>query len=311
MSQPHKRLPLSLRCLSIGNKRFLTSVSGEGNTIAERIKQRRRRNQVETERVESENPFLVFEQEKEPQSVQEEQEVITETSEDEEMQDEETDAVTTLLAKVRSKEVPQVVIPEPVSGSSASSLRVASQQIEIESGPIQSVEILTGSERFFEDNAMQKGRFRVKKTFDDIMSSIHVNTAFSSFIEKHSEEFNQVESFITKNFAKWELQLNFNQNILFYGFGSKEHILEHYQTRNKNKDITWAHFHGNGDLLTLNFAFLMLLENLFGPNHIFSNFTLVRKADLIRDYFKVTIVKTIFKIIVGIIYYYYYFSLSS
>ncbi|CAG8452079.1 5284_t:CDS:2 [Funneliformis mosseae] len=294
MPQIRNKVPRELKFLLESNKKFLTSFSAKGKTIAERNKQRRRGCQL-TNRVESDSPFVVSEIVKEP--VQEEQESVTE-SEDEEMQDEETDVVTALSAL--NKEFPRVVIPISNPGGKASYLKVTTRQIKIRSEQIQPVqENLTGSERYFEDNAMQTGRFRAKKTSDDIINLIHNESALSPVIERHVEEFNEIESYITKYFNQWEFQLNFNQNILLYGFGSKERILEHYQAfHNKNKSITWVHFYGNDDLITLDLAYLTLLENLFGPKSKYSKFTLVRKADLIRDYFKTTDVKSIFKIII-------------
>ncbi|CAI2165468.1 9266_t:CDS:2 [Funneliformis geosporum] len=292
MPQLRNKIPNELKFLLENSKKLLPSCSARGKTIAERNKQRRRGIQITDE---SENPFVVSEQVNVP--VLEEQESITENDE-EEMQDEEMDAVTALRAL--DKEFPRVVIPITNPGGTASYLKVSPRQIKIRSEQIQTAqENLTGSERYFEDNAMQAGRFRAKKTSDDIVSSIHIEPELSSVIERHVEEFNEIESFITKYFTQWEFQLNFNQNILFYGFGSKERILELYQAfYNKKKIISWFHFYGNGDLLTLNLAYLTLLENLFGPKSKYSNFTLVRKADLIRDYFKTTDVKSIFKIII-------------
>ena len=135
------------------------------------------------------------------------------------------------------------------------------------------------------------------------MSSHHAEVACSFFTEKHSEKLNELESSIKRYFTQWEFQLNNNNNILLYGFGSKEQVLEQYQAcHNKNENITWIHFHGNDDLLTLDSAYLMLLENLFGSQCVFSNFDLIRKAELIRDYFKVIVTNSIFKIIVSIVF---------
>jgi hypothetical protein len=38
---------------------------------------------------------------------------------------------------------------------------------------------------------------------------------------------------------------------------------------NENEDVTWIQFDGNGDLTTMNDAYLMLLDQIYGPNHIF------------------------------------------
>ncbi|PKK64429.1 hypothetical protein RhiirC2_756706, partial [Rhizophagus irregularis] len=117
------------------------------------------------------------------------------------------------------------------------------------------------------------------------IANFHNDKAEFSFItERHSEELNELERSITKHFTQWEFQLNRNKNILLYGFGSKEHILEQYQAfHSKNKSITWNHFYGNDDLSTLDSIYLMLLENLFDSQHVFLNFDLIRKAELIRD----------------------------
>jgi hypothetical protein len=319
MFKLHKKAPREKSLLG-GNDTFSNS-SSEGDTIAERIKQRRRGDQTETKRDEfqKENPFVVFEQqevlresqlleEKESQLVEE---IITEESGDEEMQEgeEELDATTTLLAmfKHRTESAATRMIDlknlKPASGCTAPPDHpIKMSQYQNQPVPVVKRDILTGSERFFEDSA-QKRRFRGKKPSDNIASSYHEN-AFS-FTEKHGEELNELESSITRYFAQWEFQLNENKNILLYGFGLKEQLLEKYLAFHNNNENITIHFHGNDDLSTLDSTYLMLLENLFGSQHAFSNLDLIRKAERIRDYFKVIAVKSIFKLIVSIVSYPY------
>ncbi|RIA92220.1 origin recognition complex subunit 2-domain-containing protein [Glomus cerebriforme] len=323
-----KKIPNELRFLldSNGANGASSISSSEGNTtIAERIIQRRRGSRTDTKRIESITNFVASEQEtlrksqiieKEPQFAQDEQETITEESEDEDMQvgEEKLDVVATLLATFKHRKAPQMKLEntvgrlanlknlKPVSGGSAPFSNV-SRKIKVSSDQSQPVpvverDILTGSERFFEDNA-QKRKFKVKKMSNNIASLHNDKTTFSFITEKHGEELNELESSVSRHFIQWEFQINRNKNILLYGFGSKEHILERYQDfYNKNENITWIHFYGNDDLSTLDSIYLMLLENLFGSKRVFSNFDLIRKAELIRDYFKVTAAKPIFKIII-------------
>jgi hypothetical protein len=305
----HNSLPVSNKTLSVS--------PSEGSTIGERIKQMRR----SRKQVEKETSFVTSEQQEEPRTVQlleekesqftQEQEIVTEESGDEETQkrEEELDVVATILATFKHENVPlktEIIDSKnfnPVLGGSKSSSYSVSRQMKVNPGRIKPVpvverDILTGSERFFEDNAPQK-RFRIRNMSYDIANYHNGKAEFSFSTERHSEELNELERSITKHFIQWEFQLNRNKNILLYGFGSKGHILEQYQAfHNKNKSITWIHFYGNDDLSTLDSIYLMLLENLFGSQRVFLNFDLIRKAELIRDYFNVTTVKPIFKIIV-------------
>jgi hypothetical protein len=318
MSRSYKKTPGELKSLLTDNETFLSS--SEGDTIAERIKKRRRGGRTETKWVESKNSSEQktpkksrLLEEKESQIIQE---LAAEEIEGEDLQEEkeEMDTITALLAMFKHRKVPQMKPESAVEGlmvekidlkdvSSSSSSNFASQRINMDQCQNQSVtmaerDILTGSERFFEDNAMQRKRFGIKKTSDDIVLGSH-NTDFF-FIEKHGEKLNELESSITRYFSQWEFQLNSNNNILLYGFGSKEQVLEQYQAcHSKNENTTWINFHGNDDLSTLDSAYSMLLENLFGSPCVFSNFDLIRKAELIRDYFKIIVTKSIFKIIVS------------
>ncbi|CAB4393006.1 origin recognition complex subunit 2 [Rhizophagus irregularis DAOM 181602=DAOM 197198] len=316
MCKSHKKEPHSLL---ESNETFSNSPSEEG-TIGERIKQRPRRSRKQAG---TKTFFVASQQQEEPETVQlleekelqfthEEQETVTGESGGEETQnrEEELDVVTTLLATFKRGKVPlktKMIDSKnlsPVLGVSTPSYYSVSRQIKMNPGRIQPVpvverDILTGSERFFEDNAPQKRRFRVRNMSYDIANFHNDKAEFSFITERHSEELNELERSITKHFTQWEFQLNRNKNILLYGFGSKEHILEQYQAfHSKNKSITWNHFYGNDDLSTLDSIYLMLLENLFDSQHVFLNFDLIRKAELIRDYFKVTVANSIFKIII-------------
>ncbi|GBB95507.1 hypothetical protein RclHR1_02550019 [Rhizophagus clarus] len=285
----------------------------EGSTIAERIKRRGSRKQVETKTflvTSKQKPGTVqLLEEKESQLTQEEREIVTEESGGEETQknEEELDVVATLLATFKRGQVPETVDsknPNSVLGGSTPSSYSISRRIKMNPGqnqpvPVVERDILIGSERFFEDNAPQKRRFKVRNMSYDVANFHSDKTEFSFTTERHSDELNELERSITKYFVQWEFQLNRNKNILLYGFGSKEHILEQYQAfHNNNRNITWIHFYGNDDLSTLDSNYLMLLDNLFDSQRVFLNFDLIRKAELIRDYFKVTATKTIFKIII-------------
>jgi hypothetical protein len=244
----------------------------------------------------------------------------------------ELDAVASLLAMANGKKAHQVMTPEraarnltteeinlktPERGLAPSSDVVPHQtkrgpkKVDYEiidlttlAGPSQPVMVkepgvLTRSERFSENNATQQKRSRVKKMPVDISSSLHVKE-FPFTEIKRAEEFQNLDQLITRHFNKWENELNSNRNVLLYGRGSKEHILETYQAfDSKNENIIWIHFDGCGDIATMNDDYLMLLDNIFGPNHIFRNHTLIGKALAIRDYYHRIVSRIRFKIIVG------------
>jgi hypothetical protein len=398
----NQKVKRELKALLIDNNETLPTLSSvEGNNIAERLKQRRRGmsiSQIEIKRVELENPFLPkksrrgakrkrnefierLEEEREPQIMQQEQEITTEKNDpvwepwDEvtptrhirklkgnvvsvviepkdvsetstrekrrrlqslkETQEDkkELDAVASLLAMANGKKVLRMMTPERaaenlIDGASLKtpepisrdlvSLNVVPKQIKrgpknvdygiadltIVSGSSQSVpvqDVLTRSERTFEDNATQKRRTRAKKMSADVPSSLNVK-AFPSYTEiKYAKELQNLDHHITRYFNKWEIELNSNINVLLYGFGSKEHILETYQAfDNKNENVTWIHFDGSGDLTDMNDAYLMLLDKILGPNHIFKNHTLIGKALAIRGYYNDVVSRIKFKIIVSI-----------
>ncbi|RIA89600.1 hypothetical protein C1645_188825 [Glomus cerebriforme] len=407
MSQ-NQKVKRELKALLIDNNETLPTLSSEeGNNIAERLKQRRRGksiNQIEIKRTELENPFVPKKsrrgakrkrnefierlEEKEPQFMQQEQEVITEESDpvwepwdeitptrhirrlknnvvsvviepkdvgetstrekrrrvqnSKETQEDkkELDAVASLLAMANGKKAPQMMTPgrtaenlatkvslrtpEPVLRSLASSFDNAPHQIK--RGPkmvdyeiadlatfaglsqpvlVNEQGALAMSDKFFEDNATQQKRSRTKKMPAEMSSSLNVK-AFSSFTEmKHAKE---IDHHITRHFNKWEIELNSNINVLLYGLGSKEHIIETYQAfESKNENVIWIHFDGSGDLTTMNDAYLMLLDRTLGPNNIFKNHTLIGKALAIRDFYNDSFYNDIipeakFKIIVSIIF---------
>ncbi|GET01521.1 hypothetical protein GLOIN_2v1612597 [Rhizophagus clarus] len=228
----------------VGNEMFSISPS-EGSTIAERIKRRGSRKQVETKTflvTSKQKPGTVqLLEEKESQLTQEEREIVTEESGGEETQknEEELDVVATLLATFKRGQVPETVDsknPNSVLGGSTPSSYSISRRIKMNPGqnqpvPVVERDILIGSERFFEDNAPQKRRFKVRNMSYDVANFHSDKTEFSFTTERHSDELNELERSITKYF-KYHLD------------------------------------------------------------------SFLRKAELIRDYFKVTATKTIFKIII-------------
>lgn len=248
----------------------------------------------------------------------------------------ELDAVASLLAMANGKKVLRMMTPEraaenltdeaslrtpePISKDLVSSFNVVPKQIKrgpknvdyeivdltMLEGSNQSVlyeqDALTRSERSFEDNATQQKRIRAKKLSADMSSSLNVKTLPSFTGIKYAKEFQNLDHHITRHFNKWEIELNSNINVLLYGFGSKEHILETYQAfDNKNENVIWIHFDGSGGLTDMNDAYLMLLDKILGPNHIFKNHTLIGKALAIRNYYNDVVSRIKFKIIVSII----------
>ncbi|CAG8713464.1 uncharacterized protein OCT59_020559 [Rhizophagus irregularis] len=245
----------------------------------------------------------------------------------------ELDAVASLLAMANGKKVLRMMTPErasenltdeaslrtpePISKDLVSPFNVVPKLIKrgpknvdyeivdltMLEGSNQSVlceqDASTRSERSFEDNATQQKRIRVKKLSADMPSSLNVKV-LPSFTEiKYAKELQNLDHHITRHFNKWEIELNSNINVLLYGFGSKEHILETYQAfDNKNENVTWIHFDGSGDLTDMNDAYLMLLDKILGPDHIFKNHTLIGKALGIRNYYDDVVSRIKFKIIV-------------